>query len=388
VEHHDEGTAVRVGRVNATWFASLAAIATASLAPSPTLAAPAPAPVQVPKGNTDQAPPDGDADPPDEPQTAAEWYARGYSLGKEGKNEAAAEAFLRSYELQPTPEALYNAALARENAGAYVEAIATYQRFLAQVESNPEGSSRLVPVAERSIDALMTKVGVLKGVRYEDERPPKQLLVDGEVVALDAFPLLIMPGEVEITVIDETDTARDERYELLAGESLVLDLRALLPPPPDPDRGPDITLGPEPEPEPNPPPYTAEQAERDAGRAKRLRAASFSLAGLTGASGVASLTLGLLTAAARRDLYEDTCYDQDDGVCPPDFDIGTAGRHNRSYERYAIGTTVAVGLTAGFAVSALVTGLLSRRYAKRAKRAHDAPQVEITPIVSGVLVRF
>ena len=396
MEHHDEGTAAREGCVSATWFVRSSALAIGIVLPTHAIASP---PVQVPKQTTDaEAPadmveaPSDDAEAPsdevdapsdevdapaedDEPQTAAEWYARGYSLGKEGQNEAAAEAFLRSYELQPTPEALYNAALAHENAKAYVHAIETYQRFLAE----PNASGNLVPLAEQSIETLLREVGVIKGVRYEQSRPPRELRVDGEGVELDAFPVMLMPGQIEITVVDEAGTERQDSYELLAGESLLLDIRALLPPPtPEPDINLVEPVDPDPVDQ-----QTIEQAQRDRTRAQRLRSASFAMIGLGGAAGAATLTLGVLALIARRDFNEDTC----DGMCPPDFVPGDPEAHIRDYERYALGTTISVGLTAGFAVTALVTGVLSIHYARRAKRV-DNVRIRLEPTVRGLAIRF
>src|SRR5690606_14627053 len=75
---------------------------------------------------------EGEAEPEAalEPTTAREWYDRGIELGNAGDLVGAAEAFLRSYELQPTSEALYNAGFAYQQAGDPIAAIESYERLL------------------------------------------------------------------------------------------------------------------------------------------------------------------------------------------------------------------------------------------------------------------
>ena len=53
-----------------------------------------------------EPPTEAPTEPPPEPTTAREWYDRGIELGGAGDFDGAAAAFLRSYELQPTSEAL------------------------------------------------------------------------------------------------------------------------------------------------------------------------------------------------------------------------------------------------------------------------------------------
>lgn len=313
----------------------------------------------------------------EEPQTAAQWYERGVELGSAEQYELAAEAFLRSYELKPTSEALFNAAVARENAKDPVAAVRAYRRFLAEPERNEE----LAQAAERSVAALLAQVGTLKDVRYDPARPPAKLMVNGETVLLDGFPVVFAPGQLEVRVVDEQGLERSEVYTLAAGDSLILDLRALLPEP-----------EPEPEPKPEPPPpqppapvdTDAGDRERLAKRARDLRVASFGTLGVAGASGIAALTLGLLATSAQRRYEEQTCFEFPMGECPEGFEIGDPELQRRNYERYALGTTVMVSVTAGVALAALVTGTLSIRYA----RASRSARVELRPHPGGFALRF
>jgi tetratricopeptide (TPR) repeat protein len=357
----------------------LALVLACSLAPSARAAPPEDEPPE-----SDDAPacdPESDeaCEPPEspEPKTAGEWYARGYELGNAGDFPAAAAAFLRSYELQPTPEALFNAALAYENAGATIEAIRTYKRFLAE----PERTQTLVPAAERSIDALMREVAVLKGVRYDPERAPAKLLIQGEPVELDAFPLLVLPGEIEVEVVDAAGKHAREFYELDAGESLVVDLRALLPPPPEPPE-PELIV------DEGPSQAELEAARARARRGRTLRKITWAGLGLSGAGAVAAATFGGLALREKR-LFEDaTCFEFEGGVCPPDHPIGDPGLHSRSYTRYVLAGTITAGVSAGVAVTSAIIGLVSLRYDRPRARSGGRASVRIVPGPGLINLRF
>ena len=211
--------------------------------------------------------------------------------------------------------------------------------------------------------------------------------MNGEAVEIDAFPLMVMPGEVELVVLDEAGTRHRELYELNAGESLILDLRAMLPvitveanPGLEgPDRGPSSE-------EQGARRAQFEKAQRTAKRRTRnLRWASFATLGLAGASGVAALSFGLLANDARKKFEADTCLEFPGGDCPDDFVPGDPGFHNRSYERYALASAILSGVSAGFAVGALVTGVLSLRYRRESR---TSARVHIRPSLGGVHVEF
>lgn len=332
-----------------------------------------------PDGPADQADPPNSTAPaeppttPTEPKTAAEWYARGIELGTAGEYEAAAAAFLRSYELQPTSEALFNVALAHEQAGATIDAIMVYERFLAEPSPAPE----LVEAAHASIDSLLTKVAVLKGLRYAPEQPPAELYVDGERVELDGFPRLVLPGEIEIEVVARTGARARESIELAAGETSIVDLRGLLPAPEPPP--PDIVV------DEGPSPAELEAERARARRAAKLRKLTWAGVGVTGVSAIAAGTLGLL---ARREaqLYDQfTCFEFDGQVCPSDFELGDPDAHLRAHGRYVWSGTILAGVSGGFAIATLVVGLVAVRSAK--PRA-GASTVSWVPTPSGFGLRF
>jgi hypothetical protein len=334
----------------------------------------------------DVASPEIDAEPP-QPSTAGEWYRRGIELGNAGDFFGAAAAFLRSYELQPTPEALFNAGLALQNGGDAIAAIETYRRFLAE----PQRSEELARAAERASAALLREVGTLKGVRYPSERPPAELHVAGVRRELDEFPLLLPPGPVVIEVIDERGERARETYELGAGEALIVDLRSLLP---EPEPAIDDVDEPGFEVETDPTLDDLEAARRarrasrarQASRAKQLRTATWVGVGSTVGSAIALGTFTGLMIRERQAYERYTCLQFPGGACPEGFVTGDPEGHLRAFQTYALGTVILGGVTAGFAVGTLIVGLISRRFA-RVGPGGDS-RVRLTPSFGGFVLNF
>lgn len=315
-------------------------------------------------------------EPAAEPTTAREWYERGIELGSAGQYLEAAAAFLRSYELKPTSEALYNAAFAYQRANDPVAAIETYRRMLAEPERNEE----LARAAERSIAQLMREVGTLKGIRYAPERPPAELYVAGQRRELDELPLVLPPGPVEIEVVDEAGVRARETYEIAAGEALVIDLRALLPPPAEPpdDVPVELDIGPSPE--------QQRLSEARARRAKQLRVATWAGLALTGAASISAATLAGLAARERKAYLDETCFEYEDGDCPEGFPVGDPDRHFNTYTRLRLGTGITAGVAGGLAIGTLVVGLVSLRLERKA--SSERARVRLSPRVGGFAIAF
>ncbi|MFV8751347.1 hypothetical protein ACNOYE_12450 [Nannocystaceae bacterium ST9] len=287
-----------------------------------------------------------------EPKTAVEWYARGIELAQAEDYLGAAEAFLRSYELKPTPEALFNAALAYETGERPLEAIATYRRHLAEPKADPEQQAR----AQASIDALLREVAVIKGVRFDPERAPVELWIAGERHQLDEFPLPLSPGEITVEIVDAEGIHGRESYSLEAGEALVLDLRALWPAPePEPE------IEPEPEPELGPDPRVLEQQRE---RAKALEISTWTGLGLTGLGLIAvGVSGGFALDYSRREAAR-VC---DVNPCPEGWptDRPELIQHLRDAE---LATNVAIGVSAVLAVATLAVGISAIRANKMIRR--------------------
>ena len=312
--------------------------------------------------------------PEPEPTTAREWYDRGIELGSAGDFVAAAAAFLRSYELQPTSEALYNAGFAYQRAGDPVAAIETYRRMLAEPERNEE----LARAAERSISELMREVGSLKAILYDPDRPPAELYVGGARRELDELPIVLAPGPVVIEVADQAGVRARETYEIAAGEALVVDLRALLPPPIEPpdDDQIEIDSGPTPE---------QLRAQRlRARRAEQLRLATWIGLGLTGAAGISVGTLAGLAARERDAYLSSICLES--GTCPDGFDIGDPEGNLEAYERFRLGLRISAGITGGLAIGTLVVGLVSLGLERKAAR--ECKRVRVSPRLGGFAISF
>jgi tetratricopeptide (TPR) repeat protein len=328
------------------------------------------------------APPEGEAaedqaveppaEPSAEPSTAREWYDHGIELGSAGDFSGAAAAFLRSYELQPTSEALYNAGFAYQQAGDPIAAIETYRRLLAEPARNEE----LARAAEASIVQLLREVGTLKGIIYAPGRPPAELYVAGEPRDPDELPILLMPGPVVIEVVDQQGERARETYEIAAGEALVVDLRALLPAIVEP---PDEIDGPSPE------QLDAERLRaRREKQSKQLRIVTWVGLGLTGATGITVATFGGLTARERNAYLNATCLEYEDGDCPEGFEPGDPQAHFAAYTRYQLATRVSAGVTAGLAVGTLVVGLVSLRLKRKAAHA----RMSLRPSPGGFALSF
>jgi tetratricopeptide (TPR) repeat protein len=309
-----------------------------------------------------------------EPVTAREWYDRGIELGNAGDFVGAAEAFLRSYEQQPTSEALYNAGFAYQQADDPIAAIESYRRLLAEPERNEE----LARAAEASIAQLLQEVGTLKGVRFAPSRPPAELYIDGRRYLLDELPILLAPGSVLIEIVDEQGERARESYEIAPGEALVVDVRALLPPapePPEPSEPVEIDIGPTPE--------QLEHARVQARRAKRLRMATWIALGSTAAAGVSLATFAGLAARERKAYFDTTCLGT--GSCPSEgFVIGDPEGHLQAYERNRLGVMISAGVVGGLAISTLVVGLVSLRAERKATRLG----ARLSPRLGGFALRF
>jgi tetratricopeptide (TPR) repeat protein len=327
-------------------------------------AAPPPDELTAPEDSVDEA----------EPTTAREWYDHGIELGNAGDFVGAAEAFLRSYELQPTSEALYNAGFAYQQAGEVITAIETYERLLIEAERNED----LARAAEASIARLMQEVGILKGIRYAPSRPPAELHVGGRRYELDDLPILLLPGSVVVEVVDEHGERARETYEIAAGEALVVDVRALLPPPVEPPD--DVTINPGPSPE------QLAIAQAQARRAKQLRTVTWIGLGSIGAAGVSLATFAGLAARERKAYLASTCLEYEDGVCPGGFVPGDPEAHLRAYERHRLGIGVSAGVVGGLAVGTLVVGLVSLRLDRKASR--KISRLQLAPRPGGFAIRF
>jgi len=112
----------------------------------------------------------------DTAQAAKQAYQLGGRFYAAEKFSAAAEAFLEAYRLQPNPIILYNVAQAYRKDGHFKEALAHYERFLA--ESQPAQRGNVDSEARHYIDEIKTYLGsqqTLLDRQTPATRPPERV---------------------------------------------------------------------------------------------------------------------------------------------------------------------------------------------------------------------
>lgn len=320
-----------------------------------------------PDAPPDATPPDATSEPPP-PTTALEWYARGIELAEAKQFREAAAAFLESHGLRPTPEALYNAALAYDSAGASVEALTLYRRYLAEPKATPEQQT----AANAAIDRLLREVAIIKGLRYDPERPPVELRIAGVPRRLDEFPLPLQPGELDIEVVDADGVTGRDSYVLAPGDSLVIDIRAMWPasapdPDPEPDPPPELDTGPE--------PAELERAHR---RARGLKIATYASLGLFGASGLGWAIAGGLAISYQRRGNALVCNGPCDELSTTRLDLID------KQQDAELATNVLLVVSGGLALTTLGLGIAALQARKRVRKL----EARVQPGLGGFTLAF
>lgn len=161
-----------------------------------------------------------------QPSDAARAEARRhYELAKKLVREAAyaeaAEEFRRAYETLPHFEVLYNLALAYVELGRSLDALATFERYLA------EGASNVAPArrseVEQEILRLRAQVGELRLTVAPAEA---RVLIDGQPTAAEtrSSPIRLGVGRHEVTAQAQGYVPIARSFELVANEPLDLSI--------------------------------------------------------------------------------------------------------------------------------------------------------------------
>jgi hypothetical protein len=341
-------------------------------APEPAPAKPASTPVTVEPTPRALAPSDLQYD------RAKVHWEEGKRLYDHGRYAEAAVEFERSYAAVPIAVTLYSVGLSYERAGKPVEAVRAFRRFLALPDdcaALPPGEPRDLCTeqrteAEQALDELRPRVGELalalgEGVKLREVR------VAGRTVPLDDFPLLLLPGTVDVEVFGLGPNERRTRPVAITGGDVATFYvapfeRELVVTPPKPD----------------PAPGDAVDELRLERRRRGLRTAFWVGTGLTASSGVAVAVLGGLTLyhrnEFRRDLCAVTCDDPDAPPYPED--------HELAFERYKPLTNALVGVTVGLAVATALVGTFAFR--KRPSDGRTGAQARVRMGASGLVVRW
>jgi hypothetical protein len=319
------------------------------------------------------------------PDEAAKHWQAGRALYDKGSYAEAAVEFELSYAAVPFAAALYSVGVSYERAGKPVEAVRAFRRYLelpdcpdAQPEVSKDFCTAQRSEAEQALEELRPRVGELalelgEGVKLS------QVKVAGRTVPLDDFPLVLVPGTIDVEVFGLRPNERRTRsVTIVGGESQTFYVA--------PFEAPQVVVVPP----PGPTPEVARDDERDDLRVERrrnaLRTTFWVGAGLTAASGIATAVMGGLTLYHRkqfqRDLCGTVCNDPDAPPYPED--------HELAFERYQPVTNALVGVTVGLSVATALVGTFAFRKrpdaSKAGTRARTRPSVRMG--ASGLVVRW
>ena len=248
-------------------------------------------------------------------------YARGAESFRAGRFAEAIEEFDAAYALGPHPTVLYSLAQAHERLRHVPDAIRYYERYLA--DAPPDAPHRAeVNETLRSLRALLAELEV-------DCDGAARVLVDGVDVGAAPGVFRVAAGTHEVELRAEGRAPERRTATLTAGARETLRFLG-------PSRGEGAGLHP---------------------------MWFWGSVGLAGVGAVATVTLGVLTVRAA------TAYAADPARTSAMRDDG---------QQLAVGTDVALALTAGFGVAAVVLGL------RTAWSPSPAARVSLAPTPGGV----
>jgi hypothetical protein len=355
---------MRLARVRTT--AVLAVLVAISFPTTAQASGPSPAPA------SDPSPPaeDADAPPPDDapPEVRAEyWFGRGERLGESGDFVGAAKSFERSVEIMRTGAGLFNRAVAYEYASMFLEAYAAYEDYRDFVDPR----SAEAEMAAEAMRKLRAKVGTIE-LGFARDHVPKKIFVDGDERGRDEFPLLVMPGEHEVVVVERNDERRTRSNRLEPGTVWTVDFAK--PAEAIEKAGPGPVFQP-------PPAFDEIERER---RRRIVRSLFYTSLGLTAASGVTLGVFGGLTLREARAFEAAQCGEKSECVDAgnPDYPAD----HERNFENYKLTTNVMVGVTAGLAATSVVLGIVGFAGSRGSADETDEPRVSFGP--GAVRMRF
>jgi len=312
-------------------------------------------------------------------QATLHWQ-EGKHLFDKGRYAEAAEEFEISYTAVPAADTLYSVALSYERAGKPVEATRALKRYLAgpdcgelPLEERTIDCTAQRPEAEAALAEQRMRVGELvislgEGVRLREVR------VAGRVVPLDDFPLLLLPGTVDVEVFGLGPEERRSRPAYITGGETATFYVA-------PFEREAVTR-----PDPKPDPDDAADELRIERRRRALRTSFWVGSGLTVASATAMSVMGALTLYHQRRYNTEKCAP----VCPPDHDEPYPLDHEVKFNRYRPITNALVGVTVGLAVATalLATFAFRKRARERAGNGRAHVRVRVGVGATGLALRW
>lgn len=309
-------------------------------------------------------------------ERAVQYWQEGDRLYRNGRYAEAAVAFEGSYDAYPAAEALYSAALSYERAGKPVEAIRALQLYLTYPDCPPDVPPEQRPIdctaerpeAEQALAEQRRRVGELvltlgEGVELREVR------VAGRPVPLDDFPLLLLPGTVDVEVFGLRPEERRSRPAYITGGEVT----TLYVAPFEPAGAVVRPVVPR--------PIDVDLMER---RRRQQRVTFWVGTGLTVAAGVATAVTGGIARYHQRrfetELCDSPCVERDENdkdkiildaagnpipLGGPDEDLYPHD-HEAELQRYRPITNALLGVTIGLAVGTALVGTFAFR-----KRAPD-----------------
>ncbi len=327
--------------------AAVAGILSGALA-LPVHAAPptdAPTPIDAPPtiAAPDESPPAA-ASPEVDQAEALRLFRAARALYNAGEFRQAAITFEASFAAARSPEAAYNAALAHDRVGDRVATLTWFRRYMAVARRDIDPS---YPLAVQRAAELEARLGELS-LRIDHPEGLREIQINGVVVPLAEFPLLLEPGRVELRFIGERDDqVVDIASEVPAGGPATIHFPGFVP-----------TTDPKPDPLPEPTRRPA-ATPQDPDGPRTLRGLFWASAGLTGAGAIAVGVLGGLFLRAHRDYTTDYV---------PMIPLGETAANQADQARVndlRLATNVMIGVAAGLSVITLALGIVTLQQGRR-----------------------
>jgi hypothetical protein len=171
------------------------------------------------------------------PKTAAQkeadrHFKAGVELFKEAKYGEALAEFQRAYDIAPHPLVLYNIAGCHRELSQYGEAVATYNKFLADGKGKVP-AARLA-AAQAELDGILARIARVT-VNITPAVDGATLSVDGAALDKPEMPLILPPGEHHLVAHATGKRDGEATVRVASGDTVNVELAlADLPPPPPP----------------------------------------------------------------------------------------------------------------------------------------------------------
>ncbi len=307
---------------------------------------------------------DAECGPSDDETKGKERASQGIEYIKQENYPAALDAFQEAHRLYPKPALLYNIAMCQKALYRYVEAIATFKRFL------EEGGGMIKPDMRRDAEAAIAQLKPLVGrLRIADAPVGIKVLIDDREVERTQFdePLLLDPGVHTVRVIKEgyvplrttVQVASNAEVTISAElEPTVTESQTAVPP---------ATVA-----RPAPPTDAPREAEPESLPSTASRRVGLKTAGwLAAAVGAGTLIGGVVTGVMALGLNAELKEECGDGLCTEENRGGDLDR------RDTLAVTTNVMLTVGGTLAVAGGALLFFSY----KGERDRSPVAVSPSV-------